>query len=145
MMAIYRIGLADAPMANDAKRVLANGDYTRYEVEWAHTYLDDMREIWWVRKRPGPRGAAGAVYRVVAPRHNRADLPQHWVGRVQCDCPEARNGGSRLGGICKHALMVYCAQGSWYGNPARWLYAEVHVLKFRAGDHTDNTEEATHG
>jgi hypothetical protein len=132
-------------MANDAKRVLANGDYARYEVEWALTYLDDMREVWWVRKRPGPRGSAGALYRVVAPRHNRIALPKDWIGQVQCDCPEAQNGATRLGGICKHALMVYCVQGSFYGNPARWLYAEVHVLKFRAGDHTDNTEEATHG
>jgi hypothetical protein len=142
---MYRFGMADAPMANDAKRVLANDDYTRYEVEWALTYLDDMREVWWVRKRPGPRGAAGALYRVVAPRHDRIALPKDWIGRVQCDCPEAQNGGSRLGGLCKHSLMVYCWQGSYYGNPARWLYAEVHVLKFRAGDHTDTTQEVQHG
>jgi len=144
-MAIYRFGMADAPMANDAKRVLANGDYTRYEVEWALTYLDDMREVWWVRKRPGPRGAAGAVYRVVAPRHNRVDLPQHWVGRVQCECPEAQSGGHRLGGLCKHALMVYAWQGSWYDNSARWLYLDVYLRKFCADGNTHTDEEANNG
>jgi hypothetical protein len=144
-MARYRIGMADAPMANDAKRVLANGDYTRYEVEWALTYLDGLREVWWVRKRPGPRGAAGALYRVVAPRHDRLALPKDWIGQVQCDCPEAQNGGSRLGGLCKHALMVYCAQGSFYGNPARWLYAEVYALKFRADGNAQTDKEADNG
>jgi len=136
-MAVCRYSMEQAPMCAELLRVLCNRNPNRYEVEWALTYLDGLREVWWVRKHPGPRGAAGALYRVIAPPHARADLPQHWVGKVQCECPEAQSGGSRLGGLCKHALMVYCWQGSYYGNPARWLYADVYLRKFCADPNTD--------
>jgi hypothetical protein len=41
--------------------------------------------------------------------------------------------------------MVYCAQGSFYGNPARWLYAEVYALKFRADGNAQTDKEADNG
>jgi hypothetical protein len=129
-------GMAVAPLDEALKRVLCNRDPRRYELEWAMTYLDGLREVWWVRKYPGPKGAAGALYRVVAPPHNRADLPHNWVGKVQCDCSEAQQGAPRLGGICKHALMVYAWQGSYNCNPARWLYLDVYLRKFCAGHDT---------
>jgi hypothetical protein len=134
---IYGMGVA--PLDAELNRLLCNRDPNRYEVEWRLTYLDGLREIWWVRKYPGPQGAPGALYRVVAPPHNRADLPQHWVGKVQCDCPEAQSGGSRLGGLCKHALMVYAWQGSWYDNSARWLYLDSYLRKFCADGNTQDT------
>ena len=140
---IYGMGVA--PLDAELNRLLCNRDPNRYEVEWRLTYLDGLREVWWVRKYPGPKGAPGALYRVVAPPHNRADLPQHWVGKVQCDCLEAQSGGSRLGGLCKHALMVYAWQGSYYDNSARWLYLDVYLRKFCAGDHTDTNQEVQHG
>jgi hypothetical protein len=143
MRLIY--GMAVAPLDEGLKRVLCNTDPRRYELDWRLTYLDGLREVWWVRKYPGPRGAAGALYRVVAPPHNRVDLPHHWIGTVQCDCPEAQNGAQRLGGLCKHSLMVYAWQGSYYDNPARWLYLDVYLRKFCAGDHTDTTHEVHHG
>jgi len=129
-------GMGVAPLDTELLRVLCNRDPRRYELEWAQVYLDGLREVWWVRKYPGPKGAAGALYRVIAPPHNRADLPHHWVGKVQCDCAEAQTGGSRLGGICKHALMVYGWQGSYYDNSARWLYLDVYLRKFCAGHNT---------
>lgn len=125
--------MAIAPLDEGLKRLLCNRDPRRYELEWLMVCSDERRELWWVRKYPGPKGAAGALYRVVAPLHNRADLPHHWIGKVQCDCAEAQNGGQRLGGLCKHALMVYAWQGSFYDNPARWLYLDVYLRKFCAG------------
>jgi hypothetical protein len=130
-------GMPVAPLDEALKRVLCNANPHRYEVEWRLTYLDGLREVWWVRKYPGPKGAPGALYRVVAPPHNRADLPQHWIGKVECECPEAQSGGSRLGGLCKHSLMVYAWQGSWYDNSARWLYLESYLRKFCADPNTD--------
>jgi hypothetical protein len=126
-------GMGIAPLDEGLKRLLCNRDPRRYELEWEHVYLEGMREVWWVRKHPGPKGEAGALYRVIAPPHNRADLPQHWVGKVQCDCAEAQNGASRLGGICKHGLMVYAWQGAWNCNASRWLYLDVYLRKFCAG------------
>jgi hypothetical protein len=137
-MAVCRYSMGDAPLQAELNRLLCNRDPNRYEVEWRLTYLDGLREVWWVRKHPGPRGAAGALYRVVAPAHNRVDLPKDWIGRVQCECPEAQTGGSRLGGLCKHALMVYAWQGSHNSNPARWLYLDCYLRKF-CGDPTTQT------
>jgi hypothetical protein len=134
MTLIYGMGVA--PLDEGLLRLLCNRDPRSYELEWVHTYFDEQRELWWVRKYPGPRGAAGALYRVIVPSHSRADLPHHWVGKVQCDCPEAQSGGSRLGGLCKHALMVYAWQGSHYDNPARWLYLDCYLRKFCAGHNT---------
>jgi hypothetical protein len=99
--------------------------------------VDGLRELWRVRKYPGPRGAAGALYTVIAPPHRKADLPSDWIGRVQCDCPEAQQGAPRLGGLCKHSLMVYAWQGSWYDNSARWLYLDSYLRKFCADPNTD--------
>ena len=126
-------GMAVAPLDAELLRVLCNRDPRRYEVEWSVCYLDGLRELWRVRKYPGPRGAAGALYTVIAPPHRRADLPSDWIGRVQCDCPEAQQGAPRLGGLCKHSLMVYAWQGSYYDNSARWLYLDVYLRKFCAG------------
>ena len=140
---IYGMGVA--PLDTELLRVLCNRDPRRYELEWAQVYLDGLREVWWVRKYPGPKGAAGALYRVIAPPHNRADLPRDWIGKVQCDCAEAQTGGSRLGGICKHALMVYGWQGSYYDNSARWLYLDVYLRKICAGHSTYTMQEVQHG
>ena len=132
-MARFIYGMAVAPLDEALKRLLCNCNPSRYELEWAITYLDGLKEVWWVRKHPGPQGAPGALYRVVAPPHRRVDLPSDWVGLVQCECPEAQRGAPRLGGICKHALMVYGWQGSYYCNAARWLYLDCYLRKFRAG------------
>jgi hypothetical protein len=137
-MVVCKYGMAVAPLDEALKHFLCNRDPRRYEIEWAHTYLDGLRELWWVRKYPGPRGAAGALYRVIAPPHRRADLPSDWIGKVQCDCPEAQQGAPRLGGICKHALMVYAWQGSYNDNSARWLYIDCYLRKF-CGDTTTQT------
>jgi hypothetical protein len=126
-------GMGVAPLDAELNRLLCNRDPNRYELEWAQVYLDDRREIWWVRKHPGPRGAAGALYRVIAPPHKRADLPRDWLGKAQCDCAEAQQGAPRLGGLCKHSLMVYAWQGSCHDNPARWLYLDCYLRKFCAG------------
>jgi hypothetical protein len=132
-MTVCRYSMEQAPMCAELLRALCNRNPNRYEVEWAHVYLDGLRQLWWVRKHPGPLGAAGAFYRVIVPPYNRADLPRDWVGRVQCDCPEAQAGAHRLGGICKHALMVYAWQGAYSGTGARWLYLDGYLRKFCAG------------
>jgi len=132
-MAVCRYSAGDAPLQAELNRLLCNRDPNMYEVEWAHTYTDGLRELWMVRRLPGPRGAAGALYRVIAPPHNRADLPRDWIGKAQCDCAEAQQGAPRLGGLCKHALMVYAWQGSYHENAARWLYLDVYLRKFCAG------------
>jgi len=132
-MALVRYSMEQAPLSAELLRVLCNRDPRRYELEWAHTYLDGLRELWWVRRLPGPLGAAGALYRVIAPSHRRADLPSDWIGKAQCDCAEAQNGARRLGGLCKHMLMVYCWQGAYCDNPARWLYTDCYLRKFCAG------------
>jgi hypothetical protein len=137
-MALVRYSMGHAPIQAELLRVLCNRDPNRYEVEWAHTYLDGLRELWWVRRLPGPKGAAGALYRVIAPPYRAIDLPRDWIGKVQCDCPEAQNGATRLGGLCKHALMVYCWQGAYNGTGARWLYTDCYLRKFCAG-HDTNT------
>jgi hypothetical protein len=129
-LTVYRMG--DAPLQAELNRLLCNRNPQQYELEWRHVYLDGLRELWIVRRLPGPRGAAGALYRVVAPAHNRVDLPRSWIGKVQCDCPESQNGATRLGGLCKHSLMVYAWQGSYYDNPARWLYLDIYLRKFCA-------------
>jgi len=129
--AIYGMGVA--PLDAELLRVLCNADPRRYELEWSCVYLDGLRELWYVRKHVGPRGGAGALYRVEAPPYRFSDLPSDWVGRVQCTCPEAQAGAPRLGGLCKHALMVYAWQGAWNGCGARWLYLDVYLRKFRAG------------
>lgn len=144
-MAVCRYSMSGAPLQAELNRLLCNRDPNRYELEWGLIYLDGLREVWWVRKYPGPKGAAGALYRVVAPPHNRADLPHNWVGKVQCDCPEAQAGAPRLGGVCKHALMVYAWQGSHYGNGARWLYLDVYLRKFCADGSTQDTQEDHNG
>jgi hypothetical protein len=126
-------GMGVAPLREELNRLLCNRNPQQYELEWSHVYLDGLRELWIVRRLPGPKGAAGALYRVIAPPHRRADLPSDWIGKVQCDCAEAQNGATRLGGICKHALMTYAWQGSTCDNPARWLYLEVYLRKFCAG------------
>ena len=126
-------GMGVAPLDAELLRVLCNRDPRRYELEWSLTYLDGLREVWAVRRLPGPRGEAGALYRVIAPAHKRTDLPSDWIGKAQCDCAEAQQGAPRLGGLCKHALMVYAWQGSYHENAARWLYLDVYLRKFCAG------------
>jgi hypothetical protein len=139
-MAVCRYRMGDAPLSAELLRVLCNTNPARYELEWTYAYLDGLREVWWVRKHPD-----GALYRVITPPYSRADLPRDWIGRVQCNCPEARRGAPRLQGVCKHGLMVYAWQGSCYGNGARWLYLDVYLRKFCAGEHTDTTQEVHHG
>jgi hypothetical protein len=129
-LTVYRMG--DAPLQAELNRLLCNRNPQQYELEWRHVYLDGLRELWIVRRQPGPRGAAGALYRVIAPPYRAIDLPRDWIGRVQCDCIEAQNGARRLGGICKHALMVYAWQGAYNGTGARWLYLDCYLRKFCA-------------
>jgi len=134
-----------APLDAGLLRVLCNTDPRRYQVEWTHAYLDGLRELWIVCKAPGLRGGAGAVYRVIAPPYRFADLPADWRGKVSCECPEAQAGAPRLGGLCKHALMVYAWQGAWNGCGARWLYLDVYLRKFCAGADTHKATEVQHG
>jgi hypothetical protein len=136
-MAVCRYSMGQAPLSAELLRLLCNRDPQRYELEWAHTYLDGLRELWRVRKHPGPRGAAGALYRVEIPPYRAIDLPRDWIGRAQCNCPEFQTGAQRLGGVCKHILMCYAWQGSYNGNGARWLYLDIWLRKFCA-DPTPN-------
>lgn len=123
-------GMGNAPLTR--LRELCNGiDPARYTVRYSGL-ADDLRcELWLVEKSPGPRGSAGALYRVYLPVYSPRVLPTDLRATATCDCPEAQHGASRLGGVCKHTLMAYCWQGALWGTGARWLYTDVYLATQR--------------
>jgi len=122
--------MRDAPLIQ--LRFLCNGDPARYAVELTGTLGAGGRELWLVHKFSGSRGGAAATYRVWLPPYSPRVMPTDLRAQATCDCPEAQSGGSRLGGVCKHALMAYCWQGCHAGTGARWLYTDAYLFTMRA-------------
>jgi len=144
MILRMRYRMAEAPLL--WLRELTNGvDPARYSVELTGTLLDGGRELWLVHKAPGPRGGAGALYRVALPVYSPRVLPHDLRAQASCDCPEFESGAQRLGGVCKHILMAYCWQGCHAGTGARWLYTDAYLATLRFFRSTNTATEVQHG
>lgn len=128
--------MSAAPLHRKAT-LLNNVDASRYTVEVTGTLEPGGRELWLVRKAPGPRGSAGALYRVTLPLYKPRVLPADLRGVAECNCPEFAAGARRLGGVCKHILMAYAWQGAYAGIGARWFYLDVYLAQY--------SEEEQHG
>jgi len=141
---MVRYSMGDAAVQLAA--YLCNGtDPRRYSVQYDGIADCQRGETWLVRKAPGPQGSAGALYRVYLPAYSPRVLPMDLVGVATCDCPEARSGGQRLGGLCKHMLMAYCWQGVFHGTGARWFYADWYLFRQRCFRNEQNEKEVHNG
>ena len=120
MVTQARFGMGNAPLT------WLREDTARYTVEYSGLANDLRRELWLVEESPGPRGSAGALYRVYLPVYSPRVLPTDLPAAATCDCPEAQSGG-----ICKHMLMAYAWQGALWGTGARWLYVDAYLATQR--------------
>jgi len=144
MILRMRYCMAEAPLQGLLD--LTNGvNPARYSVEHTCTLLDDGRELWLVHKAAGPRGGAGALYRVALPVYSPRVLPNDLRATASCTCPDFRFGAQRLGGVCKHVLMCYCWQGCYAGTGERWLYTDAYLATLRFFRSAYTATEVQHG